>query len=500
MAEGYPLRPWWSRRYHGGMQLAPIEARRLARELVRGLRAAAPALLDFQGADLGPALEQRLYFALRDGSPAPRRLEALIDLAGGLARIAGAAAASLLPRRRRDPGEGPLVALIRQVVRVRALRPIEDELRRLGGSPLRLVTVSRAASEPVHHEFAVPLRDLLQPGVVPGLLRHLARVTAGVGAATRGWDMVVPDGLAPRLRRVARAELPRVALGAAGIWSLVRRWRPALIVLFDEVGTWSRIVPAVARTAAIPTLDLPHAEANDPQAIAGADLDRMAVFGPRAARVLRAAGIPDERIVEVGSPHYDGLIRRGPAPDDAPGPRRVLFAAQYVQGAMDLAGLEAVHVAALAAAEAVAPCELVVLPHPVEPPGQIAAIAARHAAPAGVAVRVEHDAGLHELLDGTWLMITGWSNSVFEAALCRVPSILVDPGGISPVTYAAEGLGIPAGDGAGAALAARSLLDPAERERTIERARAALADHLGPTDGRASERAARLMLALAHRD
>jgi hypothetical protein len=180
-------------------------------------------------------------------------------------------------------------------------------------------------------------------------------------------------------------------------------------------------------------------------------------------------------------------------------PRRILVAAQYVQGLMTIAGLEACHRAALAAAAAVAPAQVIVVPHPLQPRNLIEGIVAGFADPPGVAVRVEHSHGLHALLDGAWLLATGWSNSVFEAALRRVPSIMVDPEHLSPVSYAAEGLAIGVSTDAAAADAARALLDPGFREATLDRAAAALTEHLGPLDGRASERAARLILSMAGR-
>jgi hypothetical protein len=94
-------------------------------------------------------------------------------------------------------------------------------------------------------------------------------------------------------------------------------------------------------------------------------------------------------------------------------------------------------------------------------------------------------------------MVTGWSNSVYEAAIAGVPSITVAPAGVSPVDFAVEGLAIAARDEASAAEAARSVLDPDSRQAAVARARAVLPERLGPLDGRATERAARLALELA---
>jgi hypothetical protein len=480
--------------------LAPGDARTTSRRLLETLRTQAPDLLSLDGVDLGPALEQQLFFALRDGSGGPAGpAQAARDAAIAAMRAVGAVLNALIPRRAVDVPPGPVVVLIRLPARMTILRPIEAELERRGGGPLVIVRVGRAAANSAGGAAAPRMQDVIGPGAGLAALRYQARVMRGLGRATGGWVSIVDRPAASRLAALAERELPRIALGAAAVTSIVSRWQPSLVVGFDEVGTWSRIVPAVARHAGIPSLNLPHAEADDPVAIAGADYDRFAVFGPRAARVFAAAGIPADRVVETGAPHFDGLILRGVT---APGPgalRRILFAAQYVQGVMTLAGLEACHRCALAAAAAVEPAEVLVLPHPVQPAGQIQAIVARAPVPAGVAVRVERPGRLHELVEGAWLLVTGWSNSLFEAAIRGVPTVMVDAEHVLPVTYAQEGLAIRVATESAAAAAARALLDPEFRTATLARSSAALAEHLGPLDGRSSERTAELILTLADR-
>ncbi len=494
-------------------RLAPADARAIAAALVRELAASAPSTLDLDGVDLGPALEQQLFFALRDGLDASVRRVSHVDVAA-FARITAALGYSLLPRRQRPRSResSPIVALIRQPARMAILEPIERALRRLDGPPLEVVAVAQATERaadgwPSKSDLAgtapMPthrLQDVLLPGEVVRMWRYQLRLPRGLRAADRAWSAAVGSSRAAGLLTIAARELPRIALGAAGLRSVVGRWRPSLLIGFDEVGTWSRILPAVAHASAVSSLNLPHAEAAMPVAIAGADYDRFAVFGPRAAAVLRKAGIPPERVVEIGAPHFDALVARPRPPATAPArPRRILYAAQYVQGAMTLAGLEACHRAVLAAATAAAPSELIVLPHPVQPAGLIEGIAGRQPVPTGVDLRIEHGLGLHDLLDDAWLLVTAWSNSVFEAALRGVPSLMIDVEHASPVAYAEEGLGIGVDTETGAAAAARALLDPAYRAATVERATAALAEHLGPLDGRAAERAADLIVSMARR-
>jgi hypothetical protein len=481
----------------------PAEARRTAGELVASLRARRPELLAIVGADIGPALEQQLFIALRDGrTPATGTWPRAADAARGLGRLGaafGAGVGGLVPMRSTNGATSPMVVLVREPVHLRILAGIEAELVRLAGEPPAIVRVGRAAGgrgTPGSERLA----RLLDLRLVGSLAAYQALVGARLASGTAGWPAVVGESAAGTLRRVAAVELPRIGLGAVGIASLVRRWRPSLLSTFDEVGTWARILPAVARANAIPSLDLPHAEAARAVEIRGAGYDRFAVYGSRAAGVLREAGVDEARIVEIGAPAFDSLVSGQAAPERTPNPRgaRVVFASQYITGAMTAGHLEASLRAALAAAAALAPSELVVVPHPAEPPGLIAGMLSGLTPPGDVTVSVSTEP-LTATLRCADLMVTGWSNSVFEAALLGVPAIMVEPAAGSPVPYAAEGLATGVTSETDAATAARRLRKARSRGQAVARARAALEAHLGPLDGRAAERAARLMLEISGR-
>ena len=482
-----------------GERLPAAVARELAASLVAEIAAASPELLRLDGIGLDGALEQQLFFALRDGSVPrgglPGRLGRAISDAG---RLLAALGASLLWWRAPRIGPRPIVAMIAAPVHAAALLQIEGELQVIASETVAIVRVGRAAGAAVPHAVAPRLVELLHPRAIPPLLRYAGTVRARLGGATAGWSRMVTPARARELRQLATVELTRIALGATALASVVRHWQPRLLVAFDEVGTWARVLPAVGRRFGIATLDLPHAEAADAVAIHGAGYDRMAVYGSRAASVLAAAGIPRERIVEIGAPRFDALMAGGAAEMPVLR-RRVVFAAQYLQGAMTRELLELSFFGARAAAEALAPAELVVVPHPVEQPGLAAGIVADNQPPPGVEISIAPAGDLHAALTGATLLVTGWSNSVLEAACLGVPAITVIPSGVAPVDFAAEGLAAAASDAAEAAVAARHLLDPAARDEAIARAQAALVDHLGPLDGRASERAARIMLTMAGR-
>ncbi|MEO8245897.1 MAG: hypothetical protein ABI622_02140 [Chloroflexota bacterium] len=461
-------------------------ARLVAAGHVAQLRLHSPGALAIRGADLGSALEQQLFFRLRDDELSPSRV-GIVDEVRAWGRIAAIGGAGLAALARGGAPRGAVVALVRQQVHLDALARIETELRALGGPPLLAVRIGPAASaaQPAGPMGAPAIFEVMDPRLVAALAGHQLTVRAIRPSSN------VPAGVAA----FARRELPRIAAGAVGVESVVRRYRPCLLVSFDEVGTWARIIPAVARRAGIPTLDLPHAEAADAVAITGAGYDAFAVYGPRARAVMERAGIAAERIHEIGAPRFDPLVGNAPAPP-LPGTRRaVVFAAQYVTGRMTAEVLAATYRAAQAAARATGSA-LLVVPHPAEPPGTMERLMAENPNPPALDVTMART-GLHAALAEAWVVLTGWSNSVMEAAIAGIPSITVNPGGVAPVDFAAEGLSTGVADEQAAAAAATGLRDAGHARQAVDRARSTLADRLGPLDGRASERAARLIRSLA---
>lgn len=471
----------------------------MAGALVEGFDSSDAAALRLADVDLRPALEQRLFITLRDGRglPAGRLSRAASRIAAATRPFALAGVGATRAWRVPPPGAAPLVVLVREAAHYRVLQQVEAELQAIARESLVLVRVGRAANVKPAHALAPRLADLLDPRRALHLLAFDARLRRVLRRATAAWDGLAGSGRADELRTIALGELGRVALGVAGLLSVADRWRPALMAAFDEIGTWARILPAVATARGIPSLDLPHAEAADVSAIRGVAYDRMAVYGPRAADVLQAAGYPRARVVEIGAPRFDPLVGGVAAGGAGPVGRRVVFAAQYVTGAMRPGVLAACYRAAVAAARAVGADELLIVPHPAEAPGTAQRLLDRESPPSGPAVRLAGPGGLYEALDGAWLLVTGWSNSVFEAAVAAIPALTVDPEGTSPVDFAADGLSLGATDEQSAAEAARTLLDESTRREAIQRARRVAEHRLGPLDGRASERAARLMLSMA---
>lgn len=468
-------------------------ARRDAREATAAVRDLAPGSLQVGGIDLGPAAEHALFTVLRrmardDAPPRPRSgsgTSALISLA----RVARLAARARPRSDARSTPQGVLfvanapihAVLARQVV---AALPATDAM------PAHLVLTAPFRPDPQGFRSVAELGSRIDTGWLLPLAAH----ALGVARSAPKWRDVAA-GQRATAAAALRDALPRLAILAAMLDTEVRRTRPALLAAFNESGTWGRLVPAVARAHGLPAVDLPHAEAADPWGSAGIEYDRVLVYGPRSAAVMREAGIDPARVIEVGALRYDPLIRAvadasGAAPESR---RRIVFASQPAGPgrAMTAADKALTLEIALAACAEAAPCELVIRPHPTETDRVTRDVLAATSAPPGVAVHLDSEQDLHELLAGAWLLMTASSQSVYEAAIAGVPSITIHVGpGPDPVPFAREGVAIGCTDEVSSREAVRALTDDRRRGEAVARARAALEPHLGTVDGHAAERVA----------
>jgi hypothetical protein len=483
------------------------EERREAHRLVESLSADDGRLTRIGAIQLAPALEHAIFVALRqgalDGPEPPAILKGPTAVAAPYARLARAAAQAARAGGGSIRQEGGILVAVEAEIHGRLLAPVAQELSRTDGPAVHVVVTSQnQVTNPGAFASVRRLPDVLRLRWLPTLAAHAVRVQRALPGATQRWREIDP-ARAKVLRRFAVLALPRLALAAARLDSLVSSLHPRLLAAFNESGIWGRLVPAVAHAHGLPALDLPHAEAADPWGTMGVGYDVMAVYGPRAADVMGHAGVGSERIVQVGVARYDPLVRQYAQQyrNFSAEPRRVIFAsAPAVVGALSMTPAVKADVvrAAVAATAAVAPAELIVKPHPTERDRVSEETLAELTIPDGVEVRIERARDLHDLLPEAWLLITGASQSVFEAAIVGIPSITVNTtGGPDPVTFAEEGIAIGATDGRSAAAAARDLLDPEHRRAAVMRARRALVARLGELDGHAVERTSRLIVELA---
>lgn len=455
--------------------------------MVASLRDRWPSALLVAGIDVGPALEQQLYAWLRDGLPIRRSPARLIGRAASAVLPLLAAARAIVGRPPHAGDRRSVLAVIRQPVHARLLEPVDAELQRRGGPPVQVLRVGRAA------RIAGPGRTLdahLDRRAISPLLRASLPPFEEIVAA---WEPFVgPSGRT--FASAVRSELRILRIAAVGLQRAIERLQPEAVVTYDEVGRWGRLIAAAAHAAGIPSVDLPHAEAVDEVAMRGMAFDVVAVFGPVSARRVAAAGVPADRIVVVGSPALDRLVARAAADGNPQTGRRIVFASQYVGGAMTEELKARTLRAAIEAARPAAPAELILVPHPVEDDPLLGAAMAEGSAPDGITLRVS-SRGLHEELPGAWLLITGSSQSVIDATAVSVPALTINcTGGPDLVSFAADGLALGATSGEEARVHVASLLEPAARAEQIDRARRVLSERSGPLDGRAAARIAEILL------
>lgn len=483
--------------------------RREASVLAERLVGIDPSLVRLEGLDLTAALEEVIFSELRSaGQTTVRRFgspDRVAAYAKSIGRVARAAIWSRrLGRPRTRPAHRPILVVATAPIHLRLFEPVQAEIARSGGPPVVSVGAGSQWSRTSEPRPQLQLGEIIDAGWLGRLTWFATQLAFRLPEASRTWD-AMDASRSPAVRRAVADGLPRAALMGGHLSSLVARLQPALLVAYSEVGLWSRLVPEVAHGHGIRAVDLPHAEAADPWGTAGIGYDAVAVYGPASADVMHLAGVPDDRVVQVGSVRYDALARQVGNPDVDAGAdptqiRRIVFASQpaKLRGPMTPAIKVAALRAAVAAAGAIAPAELVVRPHPVESDSVIEDVLRGMPRPDGVEVRIERRVDLHDLLQGAFMLITAWSQSVFEATIAGVPSVTVNPtGGPDPVTFAEEGLAARAVDDDSAAAAARALTAPGERELAVARARAALHRHVGELDGRAAKRTAELILRLA---
>ncbi|HEX5041106.1 MAG TPA: hypothetical protein VFW95_13380 [Candidatus Limnocylindria bacterium] len=466
----------------------PGAARRRAAEIVRSLRPADGCAIAVAGIDVGPALEQQVYFALRDQDPAATGISAALKRR---ALPVGALLASLRPRRRPRPDRGGVLLLIRGEVHARAFAPVAEALGEHPDLPVVTVRVGQAAASRDPRIRATPrLVDLMEGAPARAALRSSRLATS---LARRVAE------LEPSIGRVVREQVPRLAVAAAGLRSATEAVRPRLLVTYDEAGSWGRLLVAEGRRSGVPVLDLPHAELVNPEILVGADFDAMAVYGTASRDLALAAGVQATRVRVVGSVRHDQLAAMaGERRRDAGASElRITFAAQYPTAGIADTTLEAALHDTLIAAGSVAPAIVRIVPHPIGPPGLVQRWLRTAQVLDGVRVDERAAGDLYEALLDSDLLVTVTSQSVLEAAVVGIPAVSIQPPGSElAFPYAAERIADVALDATALAERFAALRSPVAAAAAVDRARANVARHLGPMDGRAAQRSAELVAEL----
>lgn len=305
----------------------------------------------------------------------------------------------------------------------------------------------------------------------------IPRVHAGLGTPPSAVDLVL-SGMEDDI-------LPRQWAHLVRVRRLLERVEPELVVVGNDRWWIGRAFTLVARSMGIRTLAVQDGIATNEVRFRAWSADHIAVNGRHLHDILVDAGCPDDRIVEVGQPRYDG-IRMAPLDGgrEPPSRLRVLFATQPNQ--------DATYVGAVLDALGDADVEIDLRPHPSTESTRLGEL--RDLADA-VSARWCAEYGIHELVRGADLVLVQNSTVAVEAALMGTPVITVNLTGSPPlVPYAELGISREVTD---LAELAEALREAAEGRlptvRTSERTREGVEYLLGPCDGGASDRVAEMI-------
>jgi hypothetical protein len=292
---------------------------------------------------------------------------------------------------------------------------------------------------------------------------------------------------------------------------------PEVAITYAEAGGWGRALMLEARRRAVPSAGLQHGfiyrhwlnylhepDEMEPDAEQPSDRgfprpDRTLLFDAYAAGHLEEAGrFPGGSLVVTGSPRLDALVEasRRLTPDDLETARQAAGCAPgQALGLVVTKFKEARHVLPdlIAAVAGRADIRLAIKAHPAETTDVYAAVAAGHPE---VTV-LPADAPLAPLLGGCRAVITVNSTVALDAAVLGVPALVVGlPNNLSPFVEAGALAGAARpGDIAGAL--DRILYDEEFRQQ-LDRDRRRFLERFAMTaDGRAAERSADAVMALA---
>lgn len=258
-----------------------------------------------------------------------------------------------------------------------------------------------------------------------GPLEIEQRAARWSAAARPGWSRLT-TGLPSVLRVEAEAMRPMVARSYARVEAFITRVRPA-VVLTGSNQLLSKAAVACARREGIPTVYLPHAAPTLKLPYRMPVTDWTAELGELPKRWYAELGAAGGRSVMTGAPYWDRPARRprGPRP-------RVLYSIHppYTESPTAVAASPALAMrfwkALLGATRRLSPRpELILKPHPsVALPG-VRRFHLRSARRAGVR-RVRWMTGTPgAALAESDVVITGYSNLVYEAILADCPVILI---------------------------------------------------------------------------
>ncbi|MGI5816735.1 MAG: CDP-glycerol glycerophosphotransferase family protein [Armatimonadota bacterium] len=353
------------------------------------------------------------------------------------------------------------------------------------------------------HAFSEPW--MVRRGVVEAL--NASKQFAETAERLSEWPIFVDlprplqEGLARRLHSTMVAELPR-SLYTARLWrAALDALRPRALVSFNSYN--DALAPGVlqSRHRGIPTICLQHGIWG-PLFRAGALLphDDICIFGDYALEMLSPLASAHTTFAQTGHCMYDDLTRSVASGDIRQrllGSRRHLVVAttQPIESRL-MVNERRWWLRGLAMACAHCDAVLAIKPHPHEGEylrTRYEALAAE--LPETVRLVPHGEVPLSDLIAASDLLVTRFSTTTFEAALLGRPVMTVNlSGGPDQYPFADEGCALGVRDYDEIERALRRLLSRGEMRGGLAKSQLTfLRRHLGPRDGRSTERIARLI-------
>ncbi len=426
--------------------------------------------------------------------------------ARGADRAARLIALEVQARIRTPAGVGPRpIAFLSELATPSSLEPMLAVAAALPPDAYRPVSADPRASQAWHAAGADPLP-------LVGDWRAAVRTRGrAVPAARRRWTALVArpprfelEGrdlaaqALPRLAPLVRRSVPWLAVEREGLARRLDALRPRWLVLASDQHRLGRLAVDLAHERGIRTLVLQHGLPQYRLGFLPIVADELATWSETSDAWLLAGGAPPDRLVRLGNPRLDALVRtdRSVAGSqvaterDANGRPRLLLALSPNDLERNLALLDL----ALGWLGAEAAGNLIVKLHPGD--GRWDAVRRRVSAdPSAVRVSLARHEPLYPLLHWTDLVLLHRSTVAIEALAAGTPVAVGAVGGPSEDDALPADLDLPeVGESAALRDLVREVSDPAARARFLDDRRDAVERATGPLDGHVAERIAAHLL------
>jgi hypothetical protein len=423
----------------------------------------------------------------------------------GLDRSARLAAMRLMSLRSWGSRSGPQaapIAFLSELATPSGMEPMLAVSARLPADGWRAIAAEPRTARTWRGADAIPTMPLLGWREERAVLARAARAAAERWAALRakppalgllGHDLtpLVMGRVAPLVRR----SLPWLAVEAEGLRRSLDAVGPRHLVMASDQHRWGHLAAHLARERGIRTLVLQHGLPQYRLGFVPLVADEIATWSERSDDWLVRHGAPSDRLVRLGNPRLDGLVRADRAAVGQAAARQhglagrpaILLALSPNDRARNLALLEL----ALGTLASLPDAALIVKLHPGDGRWDEVHARVREAGALRDRTRIVRTAPLYPLLHWADAVLLHRSTVAVEALAAGTPVIVGAVGEASADDEMAPDLRLPEVADLDGLVAALTAVTGEDARRTfVDDRRIALERTCGPLDGRVAERIA----------